>query len=68
MARDKEHKRLSIAELEELLNKENSWDDDRAIQILPNGEITYADARVKDVPKVLTMKESLGGEYCLRVR
>lgn len=56
-------KKLTVAELETLLNKENSWDDDRAIRILPNGEITYAEKGDNDNPKVLTLRENLGGEY-----
>ncbi len=59
---DESHQRLTIAELEALLNRENSWDDDRSIRILPNGEIAYAD-NSSDEPKVLTFKEHLGGEY-----
>lgn len=51
-------KRLSIDELERLLQR----DDEQAIEILPNGEIREipeGDGR----PKVLTMRENLGGEY-----
>lgn len=57
---DKVEKRLTIAEIEALLNKENSWEDDQVIRILPNGEIQYA---ANDVPKALTLRENLGGEY-----
>jgi hypothetical protein len=55
-----EEKRLTISEIEDLLNKENSWDDDQVIRILPNGEIQYA---TRDTPKLLTLRENLGGEY-----
>jgi hypothetical protein len=50
-------KRLSIDELEKLLQR----DDEQAIQILPNGEIVSADGEKQ--PKVLTLRENLGGEY-----
>lgn len=60
MADEPTDKRLTIAEIEALLNKENSWDDDQTIRILPNGEIQYA---THETPKVLTLRENLGGEY-----
>jgi hypothetical protein len=58
-------KRLTIVEIETLLNKENSWDDDQTIRILPNGEIRHA---TKGTAKILTLRENLGGEYAMRKR
>lgn len=57
--------RLTIAEIEALLNKESSWDD-CTIRILPNGEIRRVEGAESDVPtdiKPLTYRENLGGEY-----
>jgi hypothetical protein len=52
--------KLTIDELAKLLDRENDWDDN-TIEILPNGEVR---AKKGDgTPKVLTMKENLGGEY-----
>src|SRR5579872_669752 len=58
-------KRLTIAELEQLLNRETGWEDDE-IEILPNGEIrTKGGSTVEErgEKKPLTMREQLGGEY-----
>lgn len=54
-----------IAQLEALLNRENSWDEDIAITILPNGEIQAPTDKLPDVGnrKPLTFRENLGGEY-----
>ncbi|MGD0154716.1 MAG: hypothetical protein ABSB50_01370 [Terracidiphilus sp.] len=55
-------KKLTIQELEQLLNSE----EDTPIQILPNGEIRavgQADASDLGGKKPLTMRENLGGEY-----
>ena len=57
---DEPEGRLTITEIEDLLNKENSWDDDQTIRILPNGEIQYVKP---DSPRLLTLRENLGGEY-----
>lgn len=57
---DETERRLTIAEIEALLNRENSWDNDQTIRILPNGEIQYAN---RETPKVVTLRENLGGEY-----
>lgn len=55
-------RKLSLDELATLLNRENGWEDS-TIEILPNGEIR---AKQGDgTPKVLTMRENLGGEYGL---
>lgn len=55
-------KRMSIDQLEKLLNSESDWESP-AIEILPNGEIRQAGAGEKLGIKPLTMKENLGGEY-----
>ena len=55
------NKKPTIAELEKILNSE----EDCAIEILPNGEIRSVKKRGKKEIKPLTMKENLGGEYCL---
>lgn len=56
-------KRLSINQLEELLNR----DDEALIEIMPNGEIREfseeEQAKVRSTRKPLTMRENLGGEY-----
>lgn len=52
-------RRMSIDELERILNTE----EDQPIQIMPNGEVRYLDPERVDKPKVLTMRENLGGEY-----
>ncbi len=63
---DKPGKKLSIAEIESILNRENKFmdEEDSTIQILPNGEIRAADPsiRIKN-KKPLTMRDNLGGEY-----
>ena len=51
--------RYNISELEGLLDK----DDEIEISILPNGEVRAKDKTGVDVPKPLTMREHLGGEY-----
>ena len=55
----------NIEKLEQLFNRENSWDEDIEITILPNGQIQ---ARTDKLPelgnrKPLTFRENLGGEY-----
>ena len=55
-------KKLSIKELETLLNSE----EETPIQILPNGEIREVgaiNASELGAKKPLTLKENLGGEY-----
>jgi hypothetical protein len=55
-------KKLSIKELEALLNSE----EETPIQILPNGEIREVGtirASELGTKKPLTLKENLGGEY-----
>jgi hypothetical protein len=53
-------KRPTIQELEAILNAEG----DTSIMILPNGEVRAMSADEKAaVPKPITMKERLGGEY-----
>jgi hypothetical protein len=55
-------KKLSIKELEALLNSE----EETPIQILPNGEIREVgtvSASELGAKKPLTLKEDLGGEY-----
>jgi len=55
-------KKLSIKELEALLNSE----EETPIQILPNGEIREVgsiSATELGTKKPLTLKENLGGEY-----
>ncbi len=52
-------KKPTIAELEKMLNS----DEDVPIEILPNGEIRTVKKRKKKTPKILTMREDLGGEY-----
>lgn len=54
--------KLTIEELEQLLNRETSWDDDATIEILPNGEIRAKNGSPSNI-KPLTYKENLGGEY-----
>lgn len=58
MAQKQPTTRLTIAELEKLLNSE----DERPVEILPDGTIRQTRGRRK-AQKVLTMKTSLGGEY-----
>lgn len=50
-----ERTRPTIAEIQALLER-----DDLEVAILPNGEVT---AVTRKHPKVLTMREDLGGEY-----
>ena len=50
----------TLDELEKILNSENDWEDN-TIEILPNGEIRKNGKG--QMPKVLTMRENLGGEY-----
>jgi hypothetical protein len=60
-------KKLSIKELEALLNSE----EETAIQILPNGEIREVgtiSASELGTKKPLTLKENLGGEYGGNIR
>jgi len=53
-------KRLTIEQLEELLNNE----EDQAIEILPNGEVREVQpVEGKPKRKPLTLRENLGGEY-----
>lgn len=57
--------KLSIEELAKLLKKEDTFDEQCAIRILPNGEIVPLDDTTP-IPKNLkpiTFKEDLGGEY-----
>jgi hypothetical protein len=61
-----ESRTLNLAQLEELLNRENEWDTDDTIEILPNGEIrAKGGSRDTDLVgrKPLTFRENLGGEY-----
>ncbi len=55
-------KRPAVDELQKILERENSWDEDHTIHILPNGEIRSAKGDTFK-GKVLTMRENLGGEY-----
>lgn len=48
----------TIEELEAILDK----DEDCPIMIMPNGEIRAMDGGAAP-PKVMTMRENLGGEY-----
>ena len=50
-------RRSTIDELEAILMR----DDEEAIEILPNGEIRHIGSG--EIPKPLTMRENLGGEY-----
>lgn len=53
-------RRSTIDELEAILSSE----EDVAIEILPNGEIrAKAGGEREGIPKVITMRENLGGEY-----
>lgn len=55
-----------LAQIEELLNRENGWDADDTIEILPNGEIRIKGGSAgEDLGgrKPLTFREHLGGEY-----
>ena len=58
-------KKMSIDELEKLLNdEENNDPDDRGILILPNGEIRSLDGEeLPEGVKPITFREDLGGEY-----
>ena len=50
----------TIAELEKMLNSEEEF----PMKILPNGEVrAIRKSKLKKLPKVITMKENLGGEY-----
>ena len=52
--------RPTIDELERLL----ASDDDVELEILPNGEVrAKGTGKKQGVPKVLTMRDNLGGEY-----
>lgn len=51
-------KKITIEKLEALLNDEEAT----PIEILPNGKIRKV-RKSKREPKILTMKENLGGEY-----
>jgi hypothetical protein len=53
----------TIAQLEELLSHELSWDDQQEIEILPNGEIRPIGDGAREGVKPLTFRENLGGEY-----
>ncbi len=56
----RESRRPTVEELEAILNS----DDEAPIEILPNGEIRAVGGGAKEgVPKVLTMRDNLGGEY-----
>lgn len=59
-----EQKRMTIEELEKLLQAETLWEDS-TIEILPNGEIVRKGTSEKLDIKPLTMRENLGGEYGL---
>jgi hypothetical protein len=56
MAENRE--RVSIERLERMLDSESG----RAIEILPNGEIHVGEPG-SPPPKILTLRENLGGEY-----
>jgi hypothetical protein len=62
-----EDKKTRIEQIEELLNrKEMSWEDNREITILPNGEIVIdstGEPPNTGTLKPLTFRENLGGEY-----
>lgn len=59
--------KMSIDDLEKLLKREDSFNNQPTIQILPNGQIVEADGRpAEEGKKPLTMKEDLGGEYAFR--
>ena len=47
---------------ERMLNRE----EDVPIEILPNGTIRRVKKRGRKPPKILTLKENLGGEYARR--
>lgn len=49
----------TIAEIEAMLNQ----DDEVEIEILPNGEVRVKGHSGETVPKPLTMRDNLGGEY-----
>lgn len=51
--------KLTLDELEKLLN----LDDEQLIQIMPNGEIRAPEGQKREKPKILTMRDNLGGEY-----
>lgn len=62
------HRKPTIAELEALLELEESFDEDDIIVILPNGQIQGAegvDFEALGKRKPITMRENLGGEYAL---
>ena len=57
--------RPTIEELERILDQE----EETSIEILPNGEIRARGTTGADElggKKPLTMRENLGGEYCIR--
>lgn len=55
--RKKKPERLSIDEIESILQRE----DEEPLEILPNGKIRRGGRKVTEKP--LTMRENLGGEY-----
>jgi phage I-like protein len=61
-----ERKKLSIAQIEALLEKE----DEVEIEILPNGEVRrVGGGALEDLNlKPITMRENLGGEYGIEMR
>jgi len=58
MSSEPESKRMSIDELQRLLER----DDEVMLEILPNGEIRQG-AETTNIAKPLTLRENLGGEY-----
>lgn len=54
-----------LDKLAALFERENSWDEDPEIVILPNGEIQAKTDPMPDIgtKKPLTFRENLGGEY-----
>jgi len=54
----------TIEELEKLLKREDSRDDQPTYRILPNGQIVKEDGNPAEPgKKIITLKEDLGGEY-----
>jgi hypothetical protein len=66
MTQENPKKKTKIEQLEELLESENSWEQ-QPIEILPNGEIRavgdHGEHELKPGMKPLTFREYLGGEY-----
>ena len=63
---DEPRKKPTIEDLERLLDRELSWDEDPEVEIMPNGEIRARDPRnTTDARplKPLTFRENLGGGY-----